>query len=317
MRRNLIAITFLLVLPVTGCNNGGRNEIIIFHAGSLAVPISRLVKQYEADNPGVKILTEAAGSLVCARKITELNKPCDIMASADYQIIDDMLIPEYADWNLGFATNEIVIAYTAKSRHAEVINEHNWSELLAGSDVIYGRSDPDSDPCGYRTLMMLSLAEEYYGVPGLREKFEAKDRSYIRPKEIDLTALLQAGAVDYIFQYRSVAVQHQLKYVKLSPEINLGDPLFAESYRSVSQQVAGSKPGETVLIKGDFIMYGITLLKNAPNRQEAEKFLAFLLSPEGRSIFSETGQNTISPPILSGVENPSQVIMEATTRQGL
>jgi molybdate/tungstate transport system substrate-binding protein len=63
-------------------------------------------------------------------------------------------------------------------------------------------------------------------------------------------------------------------------------------------------------------MYGITLLKNAPNRQEAEKFLAFLLSPEGRRIFSETGQNTIFPLILSGVEKPSRVIMEAATRQG-
>ncbi|MCK7522654.1 MAG: hypothetical protein MZV64_35710 [Ignavibacteriales bacterium] len=44
----------------------------------------------------VKVLLEAAGSLVCARKVTELKKPCDIVASADYFVIDKLLIPEYA-----------------------------------------------------------------------------------------------------------------------------------------------------------------------------------------------------------------------------
>ena len=70
-----------------------------------------LKNEYEKMNPGIKILLEPAGSLVCARKITELKKPCDIIASADYFVINELLIPEYAKWSIRFATNEIVIAY--------------------------------------------------------------------------------------------------------------------------------------------------------------------------------------------------------------
>ncbi|MCL1973294.1 MAG: tungstate ABC transporter substrate-binding protein WtpA, partial [Bacteroidetes bacterium] len=39
-------------------------------------------------HPKVRVLSEGAGSLDCARKITELHRPCDIMASADYAVID-------------------------------------------------------------------------------------------------------------------------------------------------------------------------------------------------------------------------------------
>ncbi len=222
MKLLLSAITAVILF--TGCRNTSDREIIVFHAGSLAVPLTRLADEYQESNPGTRILLEAAGSLVCARKITELAKPCDIMASADYQIIDEMLIPGFAGWNLGFATNEIVIAYTEKSKASGLINSNNWIELLLRDDIIYGRSDPDSDPCGYRTLLALKLGEKYYNQPELMKTFENKDRNFIRPKETDLIALLETGALDYIFQYKSVAVQHSLKYLELPDEINLGNP---------------------------------------------------------------------------------------------
>lgn len=304
----------LLSLFIIGSCKNRNEEVIIFHAGSLAVPLSKAINEYQESNPGVRILTEAAGSIVSARKISELGKPCDIMASADYRVIDDILTPEYADWNLGFATNEIVIAYTDKSDFSDIVNDSNWVEVLLRKDVVFGRSDPDADPCGYRTLLMLSLAEGYYGMDGLKNSFENKDREYIRPKEIDLTALLQSSVVDFVFQYKSVALQHSLRYLQLPPEINLGDPSMADRYRSVSQEIVGSRPGETVLMKGDYIMYGITLLKDAPSRVEAEKFLAFLLGPRGREIFRETGQNTISPPVVYGNGQLPEPVRKAMLR---
>ena len=180
MKKVLFSIVTIAYI-ITGCRTSSEKEIIVFHAGSLAVPLNLLADEYEEANPGTNVLLEAAGSLVCARKITELAKPCDIMASADYQIIDEMLIPEYAGWNLGFATNEIVIAYTDRSEAAELINNDNWTEILMRDDIIYGRSDPDADPCGYRTLLTLKLAEKYYNRPGLQESFSNKDRTFIRP----------------------------------------------------------------------------------------------------------------------------------------
>ncbi|MBE0674304.1 MAG: tungstate ABC transporter substrate-binding protein WtpA [Bacteroidales bacterium] len=309
--KKLMFVLMAGMVAFSSCSSRKSNEIIIFHAGSLAVPMARLAEEYMSANPDIKIVTEAAGSLVSARKITELGKPCDIMASADYQIIDNMLIPEYASWNLGFATNEIVIAYTDKSRYNQQITSENWFEILQRGDVVYGRSDPDSDPCGYRTLLMLKLAEKVYEMPGLTGVFETKDRSFIRPKETDLTALLEAGAVDYVFQYRSVAVQHGLLYINLPPSINLGSTLFSEKYQEVSQDVVGSKPGEKISIQGDYIMYGITILKEAPNREAAERFLAFLAGKRGSEILAGTGQNPITPPIISGTGKIPAIVLDA------
>lgn len=312
MKRRFLLLLFLpAVIALTCCTGRHESSVIVFHAGSLAVPVSRLAAAYEADNPGVRIISEAAGSLVSARKITELRKPCDIMASADYVIIDELLIPEFADWNLGFATNEIVIAYGNSSRFSDETDSLNWYEILLRKDVFFGRSDPDSDPCGYRTLLMLQLAEKYYGIPGLKESFEKKDRSFIRPKEIDLTALLEAGAIDYVFQYRSVAVQHGLNFIELPAEINLGNIDYSDNYRSVYQEVVGSRPGETMTMKGDYIMYGITLLGDAPNREEAERFLAFIAGERGRQIILETGQTPISPPVVSGSGTVPRIILDA------
>jgi molybdate/tungstate transport system substrate-binding protein len=77
--------------------------------------MKQIAQEYEKRNPGVKIYLESSGSLVCARKITELKKPCDILASSDYYVINKLLVPQYASWSIRFATNEIVIAFLEKS----------------------------------------------------------------------------------------------------------------------------------------------------------------------------------------------------------
>jgi molybdate/tungstate transport system substrate-binding protein len=101
-------------------------KVVIFHAGSLSVPLKAMEKNFEAKYPKVDVLREAAGSQACARKITDLHKPCDIMASADYSVIDKLLIPKYADWNVRFATNQMVLCYTDKSKFADKVNADNW-----------------------------------------------------------------------------------------------------------------------------------------------------------------------------------------------
>jgi molybdate/tungstate transport system substrate-binding protein len=251
--------------------------------------------EYEKRNPGTKIFLESAGSLVCARKVTELKKPCDIIASSDYFVINELLIPDYASWSIRFATNEIVIAYLEKSKYSKEINSDNWMDILQRKDVVYSRSDPDSDPCGYRTLFTFMLAEKHYKNPGLAEKMSSKDKDYIRPKEVDLVALLESNAIDYMFQYKSVAIQHGLKYIELPKEINLSDPSKNDIYSSVSTDVAGSKPGIKMKVTGDYINYSITVLDNAPQKEEAVNFLEFLLGREGMEIFKSNGQEPLVP----------------------
>jgi molybdate/tungstate transport system substrate-binding protein len=272
-----------------------QKELIIFHAGSLSVPLKQIAQEYEKRNPGTKIFLESAGSLVCARKVTELKKPCDILASSDYFVINELLIPGFTSWSIRFATNEIVIAYLDRSKYSKEINSGNWMDILQRKDVIYSRSDPDSDPCGYRSVFTIMLAEKFYSIAGLTEKMLSKNKEYMRPKEVDLVALLESNAIDYMFQYKSVALQHGLKFIELPKEINLSDPGKNDIYSSVSTEVAGSKPGKKMKVTGDYINYSITILDNAPQKEEAVSFIEFLLSPEGMNIFKKNGQEPIIP----------------------
>ena len=300
-----IIMTFLLICS---CNSRKsvadsdklEGDLIIFHAGSLSMPFKAIADSFMRINPGVKILNEASGSIDAARKITELKRECDIMASADYAIIDKILIPNYASENIHFAANEMALVYTSKSRYSREIDTVNWINIIARDDVYIGRSDPDADPCGYRTLLTLKLAEIYYDQAGqnnlnvIIEKILARSVRFIRPKEVDLLALLETGAVDYIFLYKSVAVQHNLEFLTLPAAINLGDPQMADYYSKVTTEVRGAKPGQKITIMGEPMVYGVTILNNAPNRKAAEAFIEFLRSDEGgKKILMQMGQSAL------------------------
>ena len=291
-------------------------KVIIFNAGSLTMPLAQMEKDFEAQHPGVDVLREAAGSQQCCRKITDLAKPCDIMASADYKVIDKLLVPAYAAWNIRFATNQLVLCYTDKSRHAKEVNARNWHEILGRKGVVWGHSDPNLDPCGYRALMVLQLAEKYYHIPGLYAKtLPNRPQQNVRPKSVELVSLLQTGNMDYAWEYLSVAVQHGLKYISLPDEINLGNYQFDEFYSQASVQVTGKQPGTFIAMTGGSVTYGVTLLNNAPNREAAVAFLKYMLEPQGGlKILKDQGQ----PPFIP-VRVPTQAMKASLPKslQGL
>jgi len=228
--------------------------------------------------------------------ITEMDKPCDVFASADINVIDSLLIPGSADWSLAFATNEMVIGYSATSLRAAEIRSENWYSILQDDPIRIGRSDSDADPCGYRAVLTVKLAADHYADPELESRLLASDRSVIRPKSMDLLALLEAGSVDYVFLYRSVAEQMNLKYIRLPDEINLSNPEMAKLYSSQCFTLTGSKPGETITRVGEPMLYGLTIPKSAPNPDLATDFVAFLLAKSsGLAVLQEMGQPTLVP----------------------
>ena len=296
INKQFLYLLFSVILCSCEFSDKNSNELIIFHAGSLSVPFQEIAESFKKENPEINIMMEAAGSRKCARKITDLNRECDVMASADYKVIDNLLIPEYADWNIKFAGNEMAIVYHEKSRQSARINKDNWYRVLMEDDVVFGRSNPDFDPCGYRAVLLAKLAEKYYRQPGLSEKMLHKDINYIRPKEVDLVALLETDVIDYIFLYRSVAEQHGLKYLILPDSINLKNPGLADYYATATVEISGKRPGETITQKGEAMVYAVTIIKNSPNKEAAMKFVRFLLSREkGMAIMEKNGQLSLVP----------------------
>lgn len=278
-------------------------DLIIFHAGSLTIPVKDLVSRFQELHPGVKIMTEAAGSRTTARKVSELQRQADLVMSADYKVIDTLLIPDHASWNVLFARNAMVIAYTNEAFLADEINSENWHQILTREGVEVGRSNPQADPNGYRTLMVWQLAEDFYEIPDLYRQFEINSpQENIRPKETDLIPLLQTGELDYAFNYLSVAYQHNLKFIILPEEINLSDPEYKDYYQTATVELDGTEPGNNIIRQGEPIIYGVTIPSSSPNPQLAEEFLAFLFSEEGRAIILNQGQIPFDLPLSRHME---------------
>lgn len=331
----------ILIAFLTGCQDNSRKSVNIFIAGSLIEPFAELEKVYEAENPEIDLQVEAHGSIQVIRHVTEIHDLIDVVIPADYRLIPMMMysnrIPEtgdpYADFVIQIARNRLVLAFTSQSRYADEINDGNWYEILARKDVKFGLSDPRFDAAGYRTLMILQLAEEYYQNPSIFEKvflgrfkkpisvqkdgkqqvvqvpelLEIKEGSNIvlRGGSVALLALLESGDVDYAFEYESVAHQHGLFYISLPLELDLSDPQYGDWYEKVLVKLDYQRFSTLVPeFEGEVITYGLTIPKNAPNPQEAQDFIRFFLGSEGRAIM-ESNFHPMLPSIV--VDNKANV----------
>ncbi len=295
-----ILLAACLMLIQAGCRMDTQtdNTLHIIHAGSLSYPVKHIVEAFIKENPGVRVYTEAWGSKAGARRVMELDVPCDVYMSADYMVIEHMLIPDHASWYVPFAANEMAIVYTPKSRYADEITHENWHEIMLRPDVSIGRSDPDHDPCGVRAVFTAQLAGILLNDSEITSGLLNKDLQNIRPKETDLLALLETGHVDYILLYRSVAMQHGLNYVRLPAELSLGDHSMAEWYARAETVTLGATPGSTITETGQPMVYGLTIPHKARNIPIAEAFVLFVLNPEkGGKILLELGQ----PPVWAGL----------------
>jgi len=310
MRKTVILLMSLAL--ATTCY--GKEKVIVFHAGSLSVPFAEIEKAFEQAYPQYDVQREASGSRAAARKITEINKPADVMASADYKVIDNLMIPGNAKFDARFATNEMVIAFTAKAKYADQITAANWPEIFLKKGVKVGHSDPNLDPCGYRSMLVTKLAENYYRIPGLFDKLFGYGESYqngeentakviVRPKEAELLGLLEEGMYDYLYIYKSVAEQHHLNYLTLPEEVSLKSAKFAGEYENAEFKINGKKPGEWITQKGAPMVYGITVPENKicpANKKGAVLFVKFVLSEQGQSIMKKNGQGVIAPVVITG-----------------
>ncbi|RLG61110.1 tungstate ABC transporter substrate-binding protein WtpA [Candidatus Geothermarchaeota archaeon] len=316
--------TVLLMLLVIICALAGllayftfhsqreRSRLKIFHAGSLALMLNEAERAYENIRTDIDIQREPSGSVKAVRKISDLGRQCDIVMVADYRVIDNYLVPAYANWNLIFCSNEMVLCFTNKSKYAYEINEENWYKILLRPGVRYGFSNPNLDPCGYRALSIIYMSSVYYEqediwrnlvlkyIPDIkivsngsghfiffpvRFEYISGGKLVLRDKEIDLIQLLEIGSLDYAFEYRNVAKEHGLRYVSLPHELNLRDNPFIKVF--IILYTGDPKRQKSVAITG--IKYGLTIPKNCENYKEAIKFLKWLLYQDGKEIIEKHG----------------------------
>lgn len=295
MRDTFRSVVFCLTLLASVSAFAGQaRTVTVLQASSLTELFKRAEVAFETKHPDIDIRREPGASMALARQITDLRKEADIVALADRALMQSILFPKYVENPQDFLREEMSIVVGEKARYAEQINAQNWFDILLKPDVEFGISDPGIAPAGYRALLLWQLAEKHYGKQGLYQNLRGRlAEKNIRPNATALMTLLKTGELDYVFDYPSLAGLQGLRVVLLPPQINLGDPRYADLYKTVSVEIAGEKPGMTRTIVGEPIIYSIGVLKDSPNREAAQAFLDFLLGAEGKSIMKNLGMTPV------------------------
>ncbi len=341
----LISLTILMAVSagglLSGCGtNQSRNrvELKVIIAGSLLAPFQSLEREFETLNPDIDVRLEGHGSVQVIRSVTELGNIADLAVVADAQLIPAMMysaqIPEknvpYADWLIEFSTNRLGLAYHDKSAYGSKISAENWHQIISRPDVTIGLADPRIDAMGYRTLMVLQMAQDFYRDDTIFEKTvgsafnppiavaekdgvhtitvpevvrSTEPRVKLRGYSIQLMALLESGDLDYSFEYESVAKQRGLKFLALPSAIDLSSPDHEEAYRMVEVKLDFRRFASVFPdFRGTRIVYGLSIPGNAPHPEEAAKLVQFLLGPDGQRIFENSWQPLLSTPVCDSVK---------------
>jgi molybdate/tungstate transport system substrate-binding protein len=283
------------------------STLLVMNAASMTRPLTVVLDSFAA-RTGTRYQIEPGASLEIARRVTELGRRSDVIAMADPDVFPKLLMPRYTTWYALFGRNRIVLAYTDTSRFARQITAANWRDIIQRSGVQVGRADPNTDPSGYRTLLAFQLAERHYHQRGLAAALlAAAPQRNVRPREADQVALLQSGELDYIWTYQNLADESGLETVDLPTDMDLGNPEDSAIYALASTRVVGKTVGDTITVRGAPILFAVTVPALAPHVSLGARFVAYLLSPDGRRILRANHFDALDTPLIVGTDAPADV----------
>jgi len=323
-----LALTASVDAQTEPCVQPSNQQLVIYRAGSLNRPFQKLIADFTCQT-GISVKDVPMGSVDAARKITAGGAACDLYASADYSNIDLMLKPAgYADFTIVFARGKMVLAYSESGIAAKKLPavvepgspefhpptsipraSAKWYEILLLPGVAVGAGQPFLDPGAYRTNMIFQLAQEHYSVPNLYNDL----LGHLTIAGPDRSANALGKRFDFQFTYEhnaraAASANPDYRYVDLPDEINLSDPSRNAYY---GQHALVALPGlgtpqsaRTIAVPATRVAWGITLLTNAPNRDNAVKFLQLLLGPAGASALGESGPTPIAPALVAPADLP-------------
>lgn len=261
-----------------------KATVSVLYAGSLAAVMENGVGPAFTKATGFGYQGEAQGSLGAAQLIHDHLRSPDVFISADPAVNVNILMgPQNGNlvkWFTTVAYSQLVLAYNPRSRFASKFQEAQkgnliWYEVLQMPGLRFGRGDPTIDPKGYRTLFLFRLASRYYHRPGILGLIgDPLNPAQVFP-EIVLMARVESGQFDAGIFYKHEVTAHKLPYISLPPEINQGDPRFAQLYAAESYT---SPSGQQVT--GGPIVFTITIPEKARRNEAGVAFVRFLLSSD-------------------------------------
>jgi len=256
----LLFAAALLVLPAGAVAAGTVNVV---YAGSLVNLMEHGVGPAFDKATGDHFQGYAGGSVGLANQIKGKLRKGDVFISANPKVNASLMGPANGDWvkwYVAFAESPLVIGYNASSKFAADFKTKPWYQVLLEPGIRIGRTDAKLDPKGALTVALMKQAETFYKSPGLAQKvLGAPDNpAQVLPEET-LVGRLQSGQLDVGFFYSTETSDAKIPALSLPPEI------------------------------APKAVYTVTMLRDAPNADGADKFVAFLLGPGGRDLLKEHG----------------------------
>lgn len=323
-----IALLLGVISPVSpaaaqteNCVPPAGQKLLVYRPGSLTRAFKPLEDVFTC-RTGIQVMDTAMGSIDAVRQVTAGGHACDLYASADYTTIDLFLKPAgYADFNIIFAQGKMVLAYSASSVAEKKLPPvaapgsaafnppgsipdaaANWYEILTMPGVLIGGGNPFLDPGAYRADLIFQLAEKKYSVPNLYnnllEHLVMPGASGMGPalgKKFDFQIIYEHNA------QMMASANSDFRYVNLPEEINLSGPGRNAHYARAVVVLPGlgtARGAQNIAVPGTRVAWGITLMKDAPNRENAIRFLELLLSPAGASILKANGPAPLVPALV-------------------
>src|SRR5579859_6873121 len=304
----LCTLALLNILLLTACGNSSssssQGKVLVLYAGSLVNLLEKKVGPVFQQATGYTYEGEGKGSVALANEIKGKLRVPDVFISADPAVDTSLMGPDngnYVSWYATFTRTSMVIGYTAKSKfaadfQAAANGSKPWYQVLKEPGIHLGRTDPQLDPKGLRTLYTMQLAEQYYNQPGLTQQIlgDPENTSQIFPEE-ELAARLSSGQLDAGFFYLNEVKDLNLPFITLPTQINLSDPSMNSAYAQASY--TNPQTGKTA--HGSAIVYTITIPSTTKNRAGAIAFVNFILSSQGQAFFTQDGLLQTTPS-LSG-----------------
>ena len=279
----------------------------VAYAGSMGALMDRGMRPAVADHLGIALRGRGQGAFALARLIAADSIRPDVFISITPAPMSLLLKAGRIDRAIPVARTEMVLAYSEHSRFSRALASagprHAWWRVLERPSFRFGRTDPRTDPQGLNIVFMMELAQRYYGVPGLARRIlgPLENRRQIFP-EAEVMARLQSAQLDAASAYKTQPSSLGLPFLTLPPEINLGDARMEPRYRSVSVTMHGT------VYRPQLLVFYAAVLRNAPSPTVAKRFVAWLLSPGARAVFSRYHYDTPdgAPPLVSAASMSDQ-----------
>jgi molybdate transport system substrate-binding protein len=255
----LCALLSVLVITTCGCTTTTTQstKLTVYAAASLTGAFNETAQAFEANNSGVAVAVNYAGSQVLATQIKQ-GASVDVFASADQKNMK-------AVQDAGLMNNSSVTIF-AENKLAIIVPTANPANITSLSDLANSGVKLDicnsSVPCGNYTLQMLAKASNNstYG-----SGFNTSVLANVVSQETnvnDVVAKVALGQADAGIVYKSdvpAAYQSKVQVITIPDSVN-------------------------VLAK-----YPIGIVSTSSNAQLAQSFIDYVTSPAGQAILLKYG----------------------------